>query len=147
LDKATHDLSRFVVNGPLGLTPSCRAFPTASSPIFAYHRRARAGVSRTGTTAEGSMIISDERSPTPGQRKGDRVYDPDVLPRLQSLLATLADLDVAHGSNLLAIESRNMDNARKDQMIADLWRTHCKRRAPYLRDIEALRKRAEAAFD
>jgi hypothetical protein len=92
------------------------------------------------------MIVRDERVQTPDERKGDRVYDPDILPKLQTLLATLADLDVAHGSNLLVIESRPMDNARKDQLIADLWQTHCKRRAPYLREIEALRKRAEAAF-
>ena len=65
------------------------------------------------------MIISDERSPAPGIQKGDLVYDPDILPELQSLLATLADLDIAHGSNLLVIESRNMDDARKDQLIAE----------------------------
>jgi hypothetical protein len=92
------------------------------------------------------MIIRDERSQAPGEQKGDRVYDPEILPRLQSLLATLADLDVAQGSNLLVIESRPMDDARKDQLIADLWQTHCKRRAPYLREIEALRERMDAAF-
>ena len=92
------------------------------------------------------MIISDERSQAPGERKGDRVYEPDILPRLQSLLATLADIDVAHGSNLSVIESRLMDDVRKDQLIADLWQTHCQRRAPYLREIEALRERMEAAF-
>ena len=92
------------------------------------------------------MIVRDERLQAPGERKGDRVYDPDILPKLQTLLATLADLGVAHESNLLVIESRPMDDARKDQLIADLWQTHYKRRAPYLREIEALRKRAEAAF-
>ena len=92
------------------------------------------------------MIISDERSPAPGIQKGDLVYDPDILPRLQSLLAILADLDIAHGSNLLVIESRNMDDARKDQLIADLWQTHCRRRTPYVREIETLRQRMEAAF-
>lgn len=92
------------------------------------------------------MIFSDERSQAPGEWKGDRVYAPDILPRLQSLLATLADLDVAHASNLLVIESRQMDDARKDQLIADLWQTHCKRRAPYLREIEVLQERMEAAF-
>ena len=40
--------------------------------------------------------------------------------KLQSLLAILADIDVAHGSNLIVIESRQMDDARKDQLIADL---------------------------
>ena len=29
------------------------------------------------------MIIRDGRSHAPGERKGDRVYDPDILPRLQ----------------------------------------------------------------
>ena len=92
------------------------------------------------------MIVREKHSPTLGEQKGDRVYDPDILPKLQTLLATLADLDVAHGSTLLVIESRPMDDARKDQLLADLWQTHCKRRAPCLREIEALRKRAEAAF-
>jgi hypothetical protein len=92
------------------------------------------------------MTINDERSHVSGERKGHRVYDPDILPRLQSLLATLADFDVAHASNLLVIESRPMDEARKDQLIADLWQTHCKRRAPYVQEIEALRARMEAAF-
>lgn len=92
------------------------------------------------------MIINDEHSQARHRPNGERVYAPDILPRLQSLLATLADLDVAHGSNLLVIESRNMDDARKDQLIADLWETHCKLRAPYLREIEVLRERMEAAF-
>lgn len=39
------------------------------------------------------MTISDERSHVSGERKGYRVNEPDILPRLQSLLATLADLD------------------------------------------------------
>ncbi|WP_457090131.1 hypothetical protein [Microvirga sp. P5_D2] len=77
---------------------------------------------------------------------GHGVYVPDILPRLQSLLATLADLDVAHASNLIAIESRPMDEARRDQLVADLWQTHCKRRAPYLRELEALHERIDATF-
>lgn len=92
------------------------------------------------------MIFSDERSQATGERKGDRVYPPDILPRLQSLLAILADLDVAHASNLLVIESRQMDDARRDRLIADLWQTHCNRRVPYLREIEVLQERMEAAF-
>jgi len=92
------------------------------------------------------MTISDARSHVSDERDGPKVYAPDILPRLQSLLATLADLDVAHGSNLLVIESRPMDEARKDRLIADLWQSHCRRRAPYLREIESLRARMNAAF-
>ena len=92
------------------------------------------------------MTIYDGRSQVHNGSKGDRVYAPDILPRLQSLLATLADLDVAHGSNVLVIESRPMADVRKDQLIADLWQAHCRRRAPYLREIESLRARMDAAF-
>ncbi|UVF21505.1 hypothetical protein HPT29_010470 [Microvirga terrae] len=92
------------------------------------------------------MTINDERLQAGNGSKADRVYAPDILPRLQSLLAILADLDVAHGSNLLVIESRPMAEARKEQLIANLWQSHCRLRAPYLREIEALRARMEAAF-
>ena len=92
------------------------------------------------------MIVGDERSQAPGKRTDDRVHEPDILPKLQSLLAILADIDVAHGSNLIVIESRPMDDVCKDRLIADLCETHRQRRAPYLRDIEALRKQMEAAF-
>jgi len=91
-------------------------------------------------------MISDERSDVSGGRKGHRGYEPDIRPRLQLLLATLAGLDVAHASSLLLIESGDLDNARKDQLIAELWQAHCRQRAPYVREIEALSERAEAAF-
>ena len=92
------------------------------------------------------MIISDGRSQAPGEQKGDRVYEPAILPRLQSLLATLADIDIAHDNNLSVIRNRLMDDVRRDQEIADLWQNHCQRRAPFLREIEALRERMDAAF-
>jgi hypothetical protein len=92
------------------------------------------------------MIVRDERSQVWDRPQGDRVYAPDILPRLQSLLATLADIDVAHESNVLGIESRRIDAVRKDQLIADLRQTHCNQRAPYLREIEALQRRMKAAF-
>jgi len=90
--------------------------------------------------------MSEERSHVPGESKEHLVYDPELLPRLQTLLAILADIDVAHGSNLLVIESREMDDARKDRLVAELWQSHCRRRAPYVREIAALRERMEAAF-
>jgi hypothetical protein len=63
-----------------------------------------ASFSRTGTSAEGFMIVSDERSQAPGKRKDDRFFGPDILPKLQSLLATLAAIDTDHESNLIVIE-------------------------------------------
>ncbi|WP_262271811.1 hypothetical protein [Microvirga yunnanensis] len=92
------------------------------------------------------MIVGDERSQIPSGSIVDQVYDPDLLPRLRSLLASLADLDVAHASNLIVIESRPMDEAREDRLMADLWLSHCRQRAPFVREIEALRARMDAAF-
>jgi len=92
------------------------------------------------------MIVDDERSQAPGKQKDDRVHEPDTLPKLQSLLAILADIDVAHGSNLIVIESRPMDDASKDRLIADLCESHRRQRPPYLREIEALRARMDAGF-
>ncbi|MBQ0822055.1 hypothetical protein KBI52_17825 [Microvirga sp. HBU67558] len=90
--------------------------------------------------------MGDERSHVQGERKEHRAFDPDILPRLRSLLATLVDLDVAHASNLIVIESRPMDEARKDRLTTGLWLSHCRRRAPYVREIEALRERMDATF-
>ena len=92
------------------------------------------------------MTIDDGRSHVPGERNEHRVYDPLILPRLQSLLETLADLDVAHASNVIVIESRPMHDARKDRLAADLWQPHCRRHAPYVREIAVLRERMDAAF-
>lgn len=92
------------------------------------------------------MIVNDERSQISSEWKEYRIYEPDILLRLQLLLATLADLDIAHASNMLVIESRNLGDTRKDQLIADLWQTHYKLRAPYIREIETLREGMEAAF-
>ena len=58
----------------------------------------------------------------------------------------MADIDIAHDNNLSVIRNRLMDDVRRDQEIADVWQNHCQRRAPYLREIEALRERMEDAF-
>ncbi|MGO4387807.1 hypothetical protein AB4Y85_09740 [Microvirga sp. 2YAF29] len=92
------------------------------------------------------MIFNDEHSHISSGRNGYQVYDPGALPQLQSLLAILADIDVDHGNNLRLIENKRMDDASKDRMIADLWQKHRKRRAPYVHEIDSLRKRMIAAF-
>ncbi|QRM36132.1 hypothetical protein [Microvirga sp. VF16] len=92
------------------------------------------------------MIVGDERSQVLDRPERDRVCTPDILPKLQSLLANLANIDTDHESNLIVIESRPMDDACKRRLIADLCESHRQRRAPYLREIEALREQMEAAF-
>jgi hypothetical protein len=145
LDEAADDVpcsveNRFPAKGQAA--GQFQRHPDPSSGIIA----GEASFPRTGTTAEGSMTVSDEHSQVQERPQGDRVDAPDVLPKLQSLLAILADIDIAYESNLLAIESRPMDAACKARLITDLRQIHCKQRAPYLWEIGALQKRMEAAF-
>jgi hypothetical protein len=76
----------------------------------------------------------------------DRVYSPDLLPRLQSLLADLADLDFACQKKLEAIEQSPCDESLKRKKIALLWRDHRECRAPYIAALEELQEQARGCF-
>ncbi len=76
----------------------------------------------------------------------DRVYSPDTLPRLQSLLAILADIDVTYEKKLDAIEHNPGDPNLKRKMIAALWQNHQKRRALYAAELEGLQEQIRSNF-
>ncbi|KFG69699.1 hypothetical protein [Microvirga sp. BSC39] len=76
-----------------------------------------------------------------------QVYAPDILPRLQSLLAALADIDLSYEKSLEAITNTPTDESRRDEMISALRHTHSEQRAPYVRELLALKERMEAPFD
>jgi hypothetical protein len=76
-----------------------------------------------------------------------RTYSPDTLPRLQSLLADLADIDFACEKSLKAIERSLGDESLKRRKIAQLWRDHEERRAPYVAALEELQAQARGCFD
>jgi hypothetical protein len=77
----------------------------------------------------------------------DRVYSPDILPRLQSLLADLADIDLACEQKLEAIERSLVDESLKRMKIAQLWQDHQDRRAPYVAALEELQAQVRACFE
>ncbi len=72
-----------------------------------------------------------------------RMYTPGVGPLLQSLLATLADIDFAFESDLEVVETSATDEALKRKIIERLREQHRERRAPYVRQIDALQKRLQ----
>ncbi|WP_201864426.1 hypothetical protein [Microvirga soli] len=76
----------------------------------------------------------------------DRVYSPDILPRLQALLADLADIDLACQQKLEAIERSLGDESLKRRKIARLWKDHQDRRAPYVAALEELQAQARDCF-
>lgn len=76
----------------------------------------------------------------------DRVYSPDILPRLQLLLAILADIDVAYEQKLAVIERSPGDENLKQKTITDLWQRRQERRAPYVVELEGLQEQVRAQF-
>ncbi|SCY97195.1 hypothetical protein [Microvirga guangxiensis] len=57
------------------------------------------------------------------------IYAPDILPRLQSLLAALADIDFSYEKSLEALTSTPADEKRRDGMVSALRRAHAEQRA------------------
>jgi hypothetical protein len=90
------------------------------------------------------MSTDIEHSRLRGMTGNDHIYPPDILPRLQSLLAKLADIDVAHEKILEAVGSSSVNLNCKDAMIADLCRSHLERRAPFVGELLVLRDRMKA---
>ena len=93
------------------------------------------------------MIAYVEHSQIQDMPNSGQVYAPDILPRLQSLLAALADIDLSYGKSLEAIiTSTPADEKRRNEMISALRQTHSEQRAPYVRELLALKERMETPF-
>ena len=69
-----------------------------------------------------------------------RIYAPAVAPLLQSLLATLADIDFAFESDLEVVENSATDEALKRKIVERLREQRRERRTPYVRQIDALQQ-------
>jgi hypothetical protein len=70
-----------------------------------------------------------------------RLYSPDLQPLLQSLLATLADIDFEHERERDTINSRAMDMNLKIRLLEKLKQHHHQRREPYLQQLAILHER------
>ena len=71
-------------------------------------------------------------------------YSPEVLPLLQLLLATLADIDFEHESDIETVRNSSADEWLKQATIQKLLERRQKRRAPYVRKLEGLQKQIQA---
>jgi hypothetical protein len=73
-----------------------------------------------------------------------RTYPPELQPLLQLLLATLADIDCEHESDIETVRSSSADEWLKQATIRKLQERRQKRRAPYVRKLESLQKQIQA---
>jgi hypothetical protein len=73
-----------------------------------------------------------------------RQYPSELLPSLQSLLASLADIDFEHDSDVETVRNSSVDECLKQTVIRRLEERHRQRRAPYVAQLERLEKRMQA---
>ena len=73
-----------------------------------------------------------------------QTYSPEVLPLLQLLLATLADIDFEHESDIETVRNSSAEEWLKQATIRKLQECRQKRRAPYVRKLEGLQKQVQA---
>lgn len=70
-----------------------------------------------------------------------RMYSPSLQPLLQSLLATLANIDVEHEREHDKLSNRTMDVDLKMRVLAKLQQQHRERREPYIQQLAILQDR------
>jgi len=68
-----------------------------------------------------------------------RIYSPDVQPLLQSLLATLADLDFDYERERISRSTEDSD--LRVRLLRKLADKHRERRDPYIRHLTVLQSR------
>ena len=74
-----------------------------------------------------------------------RAYSPEILPQMQSLLAALADIDCAYDIDVETVRRSDTPEIIKNSVIETLQQRYQERRAPYIRQLEALQHRMRMA--
>ena len=88
------------------------------------------------------MLDSQARAVRTGDDEArPRIYAPDIQPLLQSLLATLADLDFDYERERERISSSTEDANLRVQLLRKLADKHRERRDPYIRHLIGLQAR------
>jgi hypothetical protein len=91
-----------------------------------------------------------ENKPRPSQSAQKlaqpRLYSPDLQPLLQSLLATLADIDFEHERERDTISTRTADMNLKIRLLEKLREHHRERREPYIQQLAILQERIRQAW-
>jgi hypothetical protein len=73
--------------------------------------------------------------------RSPRIYSPAFQPLLQSLLATLADLDFHYEQEREKLSSMSPDTNVRSHALKKLKNRHRERREPYIQQLTILQKR------
>lgn len=95
------------------------------------------------------MLDDKQQTLIDPDRQHAPVYPADIQPLMQSLLATLADIDFEHEKHLERLDSSEMDFRLREKLVQKWNDTHQARRDPYVQQLAALyeevRRRLAAA--
>ena len=72
------------------------------------------------------------------------IYSPSLLPLMQSLLATLANIDAEHEHEVERATRSSAPASLKAHLLAKLSERHRERRAPYVRQLAVLEGRVHS---
>jgi hypothetical protein len=72
------------------------------------------------------------------------MYSPDLQPLLQSLLATLADIDFGCEHEREKLSKRLADAHLKTRLLEKLKARYCERRQPYIEQLAILHERIQS---
>ena len=85
-------------------------------------------------------MTNDNLRPNTSERDAP-VLPADLEPAMQSVLATLADIDFAHRQEVEKVSSTGLDDVFKSRLVAKLDQLHRERRQPYLQEVVQLQNR------
>jgi hypothetical protein len=81
-----------------------------------------------------------------GEPSSARVYSPELQPLMQSLLATLANIDFEYELDVSKLNRNSIDASLKARVSEKLKERHRERRDPYVRQLAGLEQRIATAL-
>jgi hypothetical protein len=95
---------------------------------------------------ESEMRVHPRNGAPDRETPSAHTYSPAILSRLQSTLAALADLDCDYERDLETVASSGVPDAIKQEVIRTLQQRQQVARAPYVRQLAALHRKAVTAL-
>jgi hypothetical protein len=84
------------------------------------------------------MAMDFEHAYASKRSNGSPTYSSNILPKLQSLLANLADLNLAHEREIEAVRTSCLDDKSKLETIERLLKIFQERKAPIVEELLSL---------
>jgi hypothetical protein len=90
-------------------------------------------------------MVEDKKCEAPhqGGAAAPRIYSPELQPLMQSLLATLANIDLEYEHEIKRVGRSSTGAGVKTYLMERLKERHQERRSPYVRELAALERRIQ----